>query len=199
MSYESLNIIYPLVRFELDDNIVELILLSLVLFSGPEYLLLIGPRLNENVKILRALSIGNAITFIQVTIFFIGSVFFYSAGHMNIVNHIFMPMARYLQLPYIERIDIIILPLLMLYYIYVISLLVLYILKVIELKVKTVNKNHLLYLVIFLFIISIISLNKYGAKSHLEVYKDINYYLSIFSFCFIPLFFYITSKIKEGA
>lgn len=87
------------------------IFLILSSFSGPEFLVFLGPWFKTNNKTFRYLSYGNALTVIEYVFLYIASLLYFGSNYLSKNQFPIVNMARYFQNPIIERIDMVMLSL----------------------------------------------------------------------------------------
>ncbi|MGE7977941.1 GerAB/ArcD/ProY family transporter [Psychrobacillus sp. NPDC093200] len=107
----QLSDLYPIIPMELSGDSWKGILLILSSFSGPEFLVLLGPWFKTNNKTFRYLSYGNALTVIEYVSLYMASLFYFGSNYLSKSPFPIVTMARYFQNPVIERIDMVMLSL----------------------------------------------------------------------------------------
>lgn len=106
-----LSDLYPIIPMELTRDSWKGILLILSSFSGPEFLVFLGPWFKANNRTFRYLSYGNALTVIEYVTFYMASLFYFGSNYLSKTPFPIVTMARYFQNPVIERIDMVMLAL----------------------------------------------------------------------------------------
>ncbi|MFJ7828512.1 GerAB/ArcD/ProY family transporter [Psychrobacillus sp. NPDC096623] len=107
----QLSDLYPIIPMELSGDSWKGILLILSSFSGPEFLVFLGPWFKTNNKTFRYLSYGNALTVIEYVSLYMASLFYFGSHYLSKSPFPIVTMARYFQNPVIERIDMVMLSL----------------------------------------------------------------------------------------
>ncbi|MGB2993182.1 MAG: GerAB/ArcD/ProY family transporter [Paenisporosarcina sp.] len=107
----QLSDLYPIIPMEWNRESWKGIFLILSSFSGPEFLVFLGPWFKTNNKTFRYLSYGNALTVIEYVFLYMASLFYFGSNYLSKSQFPIVTMARYFQNPVIERIDIVMLSL----------------------------------------------------------------------------------------
>lgn len=107
----QLSDLYPIIPMEWNRESWKGIFLILSSFSGPEFLVFLGPWFKTNNKTFRYLSYGNALTVIEYVFLYMASLFYFGSNYLSKSQFPIVTMARYFQNPVIERIDMVMLSL----------------------------------------------------------------------------------------
>ncbi|PID14143.1 spore gernimation protein [Sporosarcina sp. P34] len=107
----QLSDLYPIIPMELSVISWKGIFLILSSFSGPEFLVFLGPWFKTNNKTFRYLSYGNALTVIEYVFLYMASIFYFGSNYLSKSQFPVVTMARYFQNPVIERMDMVMLSL----------------------------------------------------------------------------------------
>jgi hypothetical protein len=121
----SLHDLYPLIPTDWSMHLWKALLFVLSSLSGPEYLICLAPWLRPQQKMLKYLTLGNAITVLEYLIELVASLLFFGSQYLSKTNFPVVNMMRYLQSPVFERIDIILLSAHMFHFVFIISILLL--------------------------------------------------------------------------
>lgn len=95
-------------------------------FSGPEYLLVLSKRAVNDQRFKTSLMIGNVVTAFEYMFFFGIALLFYGSEYLRRLDLPIVQLIRYIQLPFAERLEMIIIPAYALSVIYVVTILLLY-------------------------------------------------------------------------
>jgi hypothetical protein len=95
-------------------------------FAGPEYLLVLSKRATNDQRFKTSLLIGNALTAFEYVILFVIALMFYGSEYLRRLDLPIIQLIRYIQLPFGERLEMIIIPTYFLSLIYVDAVLLLY-------------------------------------------------------------------------
>lgn len=90
--------------------------------SGPEFLVGMLPWLKPGQKMLKYLTIGNALTVMEYIIVFVASLLFFGSNYLRISEFPVVDMIRYLQSPVTERIDMIMISINMIHFAFATSI-----------------------------------------------------------------------------
>lgn len=103
----SIHDLYPLIPIGPEPFAWKSLLLVFSSFSGPEFLIAISYWLNPQRKMLKYLTIANAISVGEYLFISIASLLFYGSNYLPTIKYPNVEMGRYLQSPVFERVDII--------------------------------------------------------------------------------------------
>lgn len=117
--------LYPIFRNDVAGIPWKGILMVWSSLSGPEFLILLLPWINSREKIMKYLSIGNAISILEYLTVFIACLFFFGTNYLRKINFPVVNMVKYMQSPIIERVEILMISLQMFYYVFFVSILLL--------------------------------------------------------------------------
>jgi Spore germination protein. len=118
----SIHDLYPLVPIGPEPFAWKSLLLVFSSLSGPEYLIAISYWLSPQRKMLKYLTIANAISVGEYLFFSIASLLFYGSNYLPTIKYPSVEMGRYLQSPIFERVDIILISAYMFSIIYLLAL-----------------------------------------------------------------------------
>lgn len=121
----SIQDLYPLVPTEWNNDLWQGLLFVFSAFSGPEYLIFLGPWMRPDRRLLRNLSIGNLLSVTEYVILFIASILFFGTGYLSRTEFPLIEMMKYLQTPLFEHIDTILISIYMFNFVFVASILML--------------------------------------------------------------------------
>lgn len=121
----SIHDLYPLIPIGPEPFAWKSLLLVFSSFSGPEFLIAISYWLNPQRKMLKYLTIANAISVGEYLFISIASLLFYGSKYLPTIKYPNVEMGRYLQSPIFERVDIILISAYMFSFLYSIALFVL--------------------------------------------------------------------------
>lgn len=109
----QLSDLYPIIPMEWNGDSWKGLFLIWSSFSGPEFLVFLGPWFKTNNKTFRYLSYGNALTVIEYVGLFVASLLYFGSNYLSNSQYPIVDMARYFQNPIIERMDILMLSILL--------------------------------------------------------------------------------------
>lgn len=117
-----LSDLYPLIPMEWKLENWKAFFFILSSYSGPEFLVFLGPWLKTNNKTFRYLSYGNALTVVEYVLLFTASLFYFGSNYLSKSQYPIINMGRYIQNPVFERIDIVMLSFLLFNLVFAVSL-----------------------------------------------------------------------------
>lgn len=125
LSLDHWSNLYPIFSTKLpEDSYISLIKLW-ALYSGPEYLVVLAPWIRPGVNILRRTSAGNVISVLEYVVLLAVVSIFFGRDYLQLLEQPLVNIIRYVQLPFIERIDMIVIPALAVIFIFNLALLLL--------------------------------------------------------------------------
>jgi hypothetical protein len=95
-------------------------------FAGPEYLLVLSKQALNHQRLKTSLLLGNALTAIEYVFFYCISLLFYGSEYLRRLELPNFQLIRYIQLPFAERLEMIVIPAYALSVIYIVTILLLY-------------------------------------------------------------------------
>jgi hypothetical protein len=95
-------------------------------FAGPEYLLVLPKQAVNNHRLKTSLLIGNALTAIEYVFFFGIALLFYGSEYLRRLDLPIIQLIRYIHLPLVERLEMIVIPAYALSVIYIVTIVLLY-------------------------------------------------------------------------
>lgn len=199
----QLSDLYPLVPFEWKTENWKAFFLILSSYSGPEYLVFLGPWLKTNNQTYRYLSYGNAFTIVEYVFLFIASLLYFGSNYLSKSHYPIVNMARYFQNPVFERTDMIMLSFELFNLVFAVSLFLLLFhgaLKIAFTKMRNPLSEKGLLLSTFLVFIGIILLNELFWKSWEKQIFLLNLQIAAgsISYFLIPLGLLIVAKKRGG-
>ncbi|NRF96054.1 GerAB/ArcD/ProY family transporter [Paenibacillus frigoriresistens] len=198
----SLKRLYPLIPTEWPMDSWKGLLYLWSSFSGPEYLICIAPWLSSKQKLLKYLTIGNAVSVTEYLYLFVSSLFFYGSNRVSYFKYPIVQMSRYMQFPIFEREDIILISLHMFTFVLAISFFLLFIYGAGRIVAGRVNKQSTrigfmtICLVIF---VCTIMINKWSWRdaTGFSLLLSLQIWVGAFTYLLVPSLLLITTKIKE--
>lgn len=102
--YEHLIPIFPQ---NVPPHILPNLLTVWAAFTGPEYLAFAGRRFAASAGLFRWLALGNAATALEYIFFFVITLLFYGAEYLQKIDLPVVQIVRYIELPFFERLEMI--------------------------------------------------------------------------------------------
>jgi len=102
--YEHL---FPIFPQNVPHHILSNLLTVWAAFSGPEYLAFAGKRFAATAGLFRWLALGNAVTALEYIFFFVITLLFYGAEYLQKIDLPVVQIVRYIELPFFERLEMI--------------------------------------------------------------------------------------------
>jgi hypothetical protein len=102
--YEHL---FPLFPQTVPHHILSNLLTVWAAFTGPEYLAFAGKRFAASAGLFRWLALGNAATALEYMFFFVITLLFYGAEYLQKIDLPVVQIVRYIELPFFERLEMI--------------------------------------------------------------------------------------------
>ncbi|MDU0206488.1 MULTISPECIES: GerAB/ArcD/ProY family transporter [Paenibacillus] len=198
-SMASLHDLYPLIPTDWSTVSWKNLLFIWQAFSGPEYLVFIGPWLNQKQKMLKYLTFANTASVFEYLIMFVVSLLFFSSQYLSKSRFPVTDLIRYLQTPVFERIDIILICLQMFYYVWAISIYFLWFYGAIRIVSGRLNEqsDRIGFITCWIMIlISTIILDKWLGETEQNPLINLQIWLRAFTYLFIPTFLLIACKRK---
>lgn len=198
----DLSDLYPLIPMEWKVENWKAFFLILSSYSGPEFLVFLGPWLKTNNKTFRYLSYGNALTIVEYVFLFIACLFYFGSNFLSKTQYPIINMGRYLQNPLFERIDIVMLSFLLFNLVFAVSLFLLLFYgasKIAFGKTSKPSSRKGLSFSVFLIFIGMVLVNELFWKS----WEKQNFLLNLqiiagsISYFLVPLVIVLVMK-KEG-
>ncbi|WP_026478153.1 GerAB/ArcD/ProY family transporter [Alkaliphilus transvaalensis] len=191
-SFVSVQDVFPLFGNIFNSNFLISIVLIWGIFSGPEYLIFIGPYIRSDVNIPKSMFIGNLLTVTEYVIFYLGTFIFYGADFLPYVQHSYISAMGYLQFRSIQRLDMIILPVLIVSFALFLAIILLSsfkaVLYIISSKNKPIENTPLFIIISLIFASACISFVLKVATTEIQAlfWNQILLYVSIFTYTIIP-------------
>ncbi|MFC4355643.1 GerAB/ArcD/ProY family transporter [Chryseomicrobium palamuruense] len=195
--------LYPVIPMGWDEINWKPLLLILSSFSGPEFLVFLGPWFKTSTKTFRYLSYGNAITVVEYVGLFLASLFYFGSTYVSKSQFPVINMTRYFQNPIFERIDMIMLSLELFNLVFAVSLFLLLFYGASKIAFAKVNKpssrKGFLFSVALIFI-GMILMNEFFWKPRDKQHYLFNLQLiaGSISYFLVPLVLVLVMKKKGG-
>lgn len=202
-AFVSIQDIFPLFGNVFNCNFLNSVLLIWGFFSGPEYLILIGPYIRSDVNIHKSMFIGNLMTIIEYVAFFLGTFIFYGSDFLPYVQHSYINMINFLQFQFIQRIEMITLPVLMVNFTLSLAVILLSSFKAILYitgSKKKLKENTLAFFMtssFFTFACIFFILKLFTTEIQALFWDDVLLYLSVFTYTSIPAIIFIAILAKS--
>ncbi|WHY71834.1 GerAB/ArcD/ProY family transporter [Fictibacillus enclensis] len=194
--------LYPLVPGEVSLHSWYGLLMVWSALSGPEYLVCLGPWIGPKEKILRGMSIGNALSVFEYLVLFGACLLYYGSPYLEKISFPVVNMIRYLQSPGFERVDLILISLNMIYFLYLIALFLLCLYGAIRIvagriNIKT-NRKGFLGSVIAVFICMLVINGWYWREGQeLNVWVTLQLWLGAITYLLVPSVLAIAMRWKR--
>lgn len=168
-------------------------------FSGPELLLLLKRWVKPEVNVYKYITVGNLFTMIEFSALFFLAVVFFGPDYLKKVEYPLVTIARYIQLPIIDRLEMIIIPFFMFPLVLSLSIINLYLYTGVKflLKFKENNLSYGLYILFLTIILAFIQGEYWVERSQEYIWLNVYIYMTAIFYTITPLLFYITSKVKK--
>lgn len=108
----------PLVPQKWDDNIPYILLTLWAAMAGPQYLAFTGSRFASTSGMFRWLALGNALSVLEYVVFFLAVTLAFGPEYMRKLDYPVVQLVRYIELPFFERLETIVVPFHMIVYIF---------------------------------------------------------------------------------
>ncbi len=169
--------------------------------SGPEYLILVLPWINSKQKMLRYLSLANALSILEYLLLFLACVFFFGTTYLGKIGFPVVNMIRYLQSPVFERVEIIMISLQMFHYVFFISVLLLCLYGAIRISAgthykETTRKGFYAVCLLVMAGIFLIQLFYWREGKELNNWVNVQLWSGAFTYLLIPSLLLAVTKIK---
>jgi len=86
--------------------------------SGPQYLAFAGRRFAPAGRMFRWLALGNALTVLEYIVFFLAVTLSFGTEYMRKIDYPVVQLIRYIQLPFFERLETVVIPAHMILYVF---------------------------------------------------------------------------------
>ncbi|NME96530.1 GerAB/ArcD/ProY family transporter [Clostridium cochlearium] len=202
-AFVSIQDIFPLFGNVFNSNFLNSMLLIWGFFSGPEYLILIGPYIRSDVNIHKSMFIGNLMTIIEYVAFFLGTFIFYGSDFLPYVQHSYINMINFLQFKSIQRLEMIILPVFMVNFTLSLAVILLSSFKAIvyitgSKKIpKETTLTFFMISSIFTFACIFFILKLFTTEIQALFWGNVLLYLSVFTYTSIPAIIFIAILAKS--
>ncbi|WP_043932439.1 GerAB/ArcD/ProY family transporter [Bacillus sp. EB01] len=197
----ELHDLYPLIPTDWSHKPWKGILMVWSSLSGPEYLILLLPWINSKQKMLRYLSIANAISILEYLLLFLACLFFFGTTYLGKIGFPVVNMIRYLQSPVFERVEIIMISLHMFHYVFFISVLLLCLYGAIRISAgtqykETTRKGFFAVCLLVLAGVFLIQLFYWREGKELNRWANVQLWSGAFTYLLIPSLLLAATKIK---
>lgn len=194
--------LYPIIPAEWPMGSWKGLLLILSSLSGPEYLICLAPWLRPQQKMLKYLAAANAISVLEYLIAFIASLLFFGSNYLRKSNFPVINMIRYLQTPFIERIDIIWISLYMLHFVSVISILILFFYGAARIVLRRMHEQttRIGFMASIMTVFAcLVFVNEWFWKTEEKrsILLDLQIWSGALTYFLVPAFLLISGKLKE--
>jgi hypothetical protein len=195
--------LYPIIPMEWNEKNWKSLFLILSSYSGPEFLVFLGPWFKTNNKTFRYLSYGNAITVVEYVGLFVASLFYFGSNYLSKSQFPIVNMARYFQNPAFERIDMVMLSLELFNLVFAVSLFLLLFYgasKIAFAKMSKPSSGKGFLFSVFLIFIGMILVNELFWKSREKQHFLLNLQIiaGSISYFLVPLVIVLVMKKKGG-
>ncbi|KMJ59579.1 hypothetical protein AB685_01505 [Bacillus sp. LL01] len=194
----SIREFFPLIDgFNADRDIYNFIYVFSA-FSGPELILFLKNWMRGDKKTYKFLTIGNTLTFVEYSLLFFLAVLFYGSDYLKKVEYPLVTMAKYIQTPYIDRLEMFIIPFYTFPLIFSLSLVCLYLYKGLHYTMRfKENDISFFTFIIFIGIITIFVQNNYWEESFQErMWISYYIYTTAILYSLLPLGFLTIKRMK---
>jgi len=198
----AIHDLYPLYPIEWTRDSWRGILFIGSAFSGPEFLVFLAPWLKPKQTILKSFTIANMISTMEYLLLFLASLFFFGPAYLNQIEFPVIDMIRYLQSPFFERIEIILISIHLFVLIFGLSIFLLYFYGAARVVVGTAAKKttRLGFLISWLMIVSgVIIVNEWFWKSGDKqiLLLNLQIWFGAFTYLLVPVSLLAVMKWKE--
>ncbi len=118
----ALSDLFPLIPTQWSMHSWKSLLFIWSSLSGSEYLICLSPWISPQPKMMKYLTLANAISVFEYLCLFVASLFFYGSNYLSKSKFPVVNMLRYLQSPVFERVDLIMICIDMFHLVLVISI-----------------------------------------------------------------------------
>ena len=196
----SLHDLYPLVPTEWSKESWRGLLLIWSSFSGPEYIVCLVPWLKSKENLVRYFTYANTLSVLEYVLLFMGSLFFFGSEYLSKSKFPVATMAKYLQTPVFERIDIIMVSLQVFNLVFAVSIFLLCIYgayRIIRKKSQNQPTRKGLQFTCLVLIVGLIATNKWiWQEDHQSLLLNLQIWCGSFTYLLVPSLLFISSKRK---
>ncbi|MGM0852549.1 MAG: GerAB/ArcD/ProY family transporter [Bacillota bacterium] len=195
----SIREFFPLIGEFNSGRDIHSFLYVLSAFSGPELLLFMKARIKDDGKTYKYLTIGNTVTFIEYSLLFILAVLFYGSDYLKKVEYPLVTMARYIHTPFIDRLEMFIIPFFSFPLIFSLSLVNFYIYKGLQysLRFKENDISFFSFLVLIGCTILFVQSNYWVESFQERVWISCYIYTTAILYSLLPLGFLLIKRMKK--
>ena len=130
----------PLFPQELHPGTPYNLLMLWAALSGPQYLAFVGHRFAPGSGMYRWLALGNALSVAEYILFFLAVTLSFGSEYMRKLDYPVVQLVRYIQLPFFERLETIVLPVHMVLYIFLNGFFILFVRDALRVAAGAVRK-----------------------------------------------------------
>lgn len=197
--------LFPLIPQQLTTHTFTNFLILLAAMSGPEFLAFCGKRFDSSIhrkELFRAFALGNTVTLIEYMMFFVASLVFFGPEYLQLIDFPIVQMIRYIELPFFERMEMIMLSLYMLPFVFLNAFFLVHLydaIRIVTNRVKRTRSKLGQWMVAFLYLISMYIFSKYLWKTEIDKIWWIKIYVWVFSMLYVivPAFLVLVTYWKK--
>lgn len=198
----SLHNLYPLIPTEGSFNPWKQVLFVWSAYSGPEFLVFLTPWLKPQQKMLKSMTIANAISVAEYLLLFVAALLFFGSTYLGKTRFPVVEMIRYLQFPFLERFDMILISIQLFVLVFVISIFFLYFYGAVRTVLGTSDKQttRFGFTTCWLVILaSSVIANEWFWKSVEEqsIWLNLEVWSRAVTYLFVPAVLLTLTKLKE--
>ncbi|WP_051188263.1 GerAB/ArcD/ProY family transporter [Brevibacillus thermoruber] len=131
--------LYPIIPLQWPSHWLESLLFVWAAFAGPEYFVVLGPWTGGK-PLTKYFLAGHVVSLFEYVYFFFVSLLFFGSPYLKTVDIALIQLVRYIQLPFFERVEMIVVPAYMAPVVLVIALLMLYVYGALRILLKRIRK-----------------------------------------------------------
>lgn len=184
--------------FEKEEDINH-ILFIISCFSGPELIFLLKKRIRPNINIYKYCTIGNSLSLLEFSFLFYFSVVFFGPDYLKKIEYPLVTMARYINSPFVDRLEMFIIPFFMFPLIFSLSLVNLSLYRGLKFifKFKTNYLSYFLFSFILLFLLLFIETKYLSENYQSEFWLNIYIYFTSVTYIVVPLALYLLKRMGK--
>jgi hypothetical protein len=199
----SLHHLYPLIPTSASAISWKGLFMVGASLSGPEYLICVLPWMGRKEKMKKSLMIANALSVFEYLLLFIVTLLFFGPNYVREIDFPVLNMTRYLQSPFFERIDIILISLHMFHLVFMLSFLLLCFYGGIRIVMNRLKKPTTRIGLIGTFLIVSVFLGVINAwfwheENDLNFWPNLQVWLGTITYLAVPTFLLAATKLKGG-
>jgi hypothetical protein len=131
--------LYPLIPLHWPANGFESLLFVWSAFAGPEYFIVLGPW-SGGKRLTKYLIAGHVVSLLEYMYLFFVSLLFFGSSYLQTIDFPLIQLIRYIQLPFFERVEMIVVSVYLAPNVLVIALLMLYVYGAIRILLNRIRK-----------------------------------------------------------